>query len=155
MIKFKNTGPKISESAIQDFEKTIGFALPPSYRNFLLEFNGGQPIPEFFSVPDWSGSASLVNDLWGILPGKWNDLADNIELFSGRFPEGFFSIARDPGDNQILISLDGDTYGKIFFWDHENEPNYDAQYLEDYKNTYFLANDFKEFLNKLKQENEL
>ncbi|MBC7919943.1 MAG: SMI1/KNR4 family protein, partial [Ferruginibacter sp.] len=40
----------VSESDINKLENTLGLKLPPIYRNFLLKYNGGEPIPDGLQV---------------------------------------------------------------------------------------------------------
>lgn len=155
MITMSNTKPNLSETEISKFEKSVGFNLPESYREFLLMYNGGKPTPKYFVIPEWEEPYSLINDFWRISPGEWDDLQEQVELFEGRFPQGFISIARDPGDNQVLLGLIDEYRGKVYFWDHENEGNSNSKNPEDYGNIYLLSNSFEGFINQLKDENEL
>ena len=156
-IEMTDVGPKLSEEELAKFEEQIGFTLPISYRKFLLAYNGGNPSPYFYVVPKWHYQQSLVNEFNGIDPDGEHiiDLRETIELLASRLPKGFIPIAGDPGGNCVLISLDGPTYGKIYFWDHENEPEDCTENLSDYANIYWLADDFEDFLNNLKEEHEL
>jgi hypothetical protein len=154
--KITNLGPKLSEAELVKFEEQIGFTLPESYRNFLLVYNGGEPSPYFHKVPKWHFQQSLVVEFKGIDPcSEYVDLGEAIELLQDRLPKGFIPIGGDPGGNYVLISLDGSTRGKIYFWDHEDEPEDCTENLSDYPNIYWLADDFKNFLNNLKEEDEL
>lgn len=154
-LTLRMTGPKLTEKEIADFEKRIGCSLPTSYRQFLMAFNGGRPNKKFFLIEGWLEPTSLVNDFYGLVPGKSNNLDEGIATLKGRLPKGFISIADDPGGDQILISLDGETRGSVYFWDHENEPDDPSDNINDYSNMYMLADDFGEFLNALRDENEL
>ena len=44
-LKLHDTQQAPSESDIASFEKQIGIQIPPSYRAFLLQHNGGIPEP--------------------------------------------------------------------------------------------------------------
>ena len=149
-MEMKNTGPNLSKDDLKQFEKRIDFLLPGSYREFLLQFNGGRPNPYHFFVPNWRHQRSLVNDFNGIVPGKYNDLEEDIGVLEDRLPKGFIPIADDPGGNRILLGLHGPTQGKIYFWDHENEPEDPTDNLEDYSNIYLLADNFADFLKSLR-----
>lgn len=162
-VQFSNIGQAIKELDLFELEKRVGAALPADYRHFLLLHNGGQPEPSDFLVPGWRFMASLVNEFDGIKVLENQDVEDdnsvdllwNIEVFEDRLPKNFLFIGRDPGGNGILLSLHPDTYGKIYFWDHENEPEEGLEDLADYPNIYFLANSFTEFLDSLKTEEEI
>jgi hypothetical protein len=155
-IQMTKKGIALSEVDLVNFEKNIGYVLPDPYRKFILTYNGGEPSPYYFKVPQWRYQQSLVNELKGINPGGASvDITKVIDLMDGRLPKAFIPIGDDPGGNLILIGLDGATRGKIYFFDHENEPIDPMDKLEDYPNIYFLANDFDSFLNSLRHENEL
>lgn len=147
-------GPRLSETDITQVEARVGWSLPEAYRVFLLIFNGGRPEPSDFSVPQWHYQASLVNDFSGIIPGRYNDIEKNIEILGYRLPNGFIPIADDPGGNAILLSLHGPTRGKVYFWDHENEPNEYTDDVRDYPNIYLVADDFISFLHMLRDADE-
>jgi hypothetical protein len=154
MIK---TGPPLNESDLDGFEKTIGYDLPSDYRQFLLKYNGAKPVPDFFQVPGWQYEESYVSQLKGLLKEKDEkkvDLARLNDLLDGRLPKGFIAIGSDPGGNQILLSLAGETKGNVYFFDHENEPDDATDDLEDYPNIFLVANSFTEFLNNLTPDSE-
>ena len=110
IIKITDVGPKLSKEALAKFEEQIGFTLTPTYRKFLVTYNGGNPNPYFYRIPKWHYQQSLVNELNGIDPsGEYVvDLQETIELLENRLPKGFIPIAGDPGGNYVLISLDMD-----------------------------------------------
>lgn len=155
-IEMADVGPKLTEKELTKFEKQIGFALPTAYRKFIIVYNGGNPSPNYFTIPEWHYQQSFVTEFKGIDPrSEYVDLVEAIELLEDRLPKRFIPIAGDPGGNYILLSLSGPTRGKIYFWDHENEPENYTENLADYPNIYWLADDFEDFLNNLKEEDEL
>ncbi|MBS1656290.1 MAG: SMI1/KNR4 family protein, partial [Bacteroidetes bacterium] len=52
MIEKKREFGAIQEIELNDFEKENGILLPDDYKKFLLEFNGGKPIPNRNTNPD-------------------------------------------------------------------------------------------------------
>lgn len=155
-MEIKKSRKTITEAELVNFEEKIGHALPPAYRKFILTYNGGEPNPYYFKVPNWKYKQSLVNQLKGIDPGgSYVDLEEVNELLAGRLPDNFIAIGDDPGGNMILTGLEGASKGKIYFFDHENEPDDADGKLESYPNIYFLADDFDTFITNLKNENEL
>ena len=152
-INMTRTGPEISNKEVTDLEERIQYKLPQEYKNFLLRYNGGEPAPYFFSVPDWEYKQSLVSELKGINPNSVGlDLVRIFEIKQYDLPKGVISIGSDPGGNLILINL---INGKIYFWDHENVPNDTDKRIDEFHNVYFLSNSFNQFINSLKYENEL
>ncbi|MEK8215206.1 MULTISPECIES: SMI1/KNR4 family protein [unclassified Paenibacillus] len=58
-------------------------------------------------------------------------------------PEGFISIASDPGGNEICIGISENYFGKIYFWMHDMESD------EEMENMIFLKNSFNDFFDNL------
>jgi len=59
-------------------------------------------------------------------------------------------IMDDPFGNAICLAVRGDGKGKVYFWDHENEPSdgWDGS-VEGAGNVQLLANSFSEFVRRL------
>lgn len=152
-INMTKVGSEISEKDIIHLEEITGYTLPDTYKQFLLKYNGGEPNPYFFLVPDWKYGQSLVSEFKGIDPNRVGlDLLEIIDIKQFDLPKGVIPIGGDPGGNLILIDL---KTGKIYFWDHENVPNELNDKIEEFRNAYFLANTFYEFVANLKKESEL
>lgn len=149
-MKIENSYPKISRQQIADFESRQGLSLPQSYKEFLLNVNGGEPVPNEFEVPNWSGESSMVQAFYGIHAGEYDNLAEKIAMFQDRLPEGFLPIASDPGGNLLCLGTKGDDEGRIYFWDHEDELDKNGLSKKDFSNMYRVANDINEFLDKLR-----
>lgn len=147
-------GQALDEKTLSAFEKETGYEMPDQYREFLLKYNGGKPVPKYFKVPGYPYEQSFVRDLKH-LDGDGVDLRELNDLLKGRLPQGYLAIGTDPGGNSILLSLVSPTKGKIYFFDHENEPDEATDDLKDYPNIYLLAAGFDEFINSLKTEDEL
>ncbi|MEN1970023.1 hypothetical protein WMZ97_18355 [Lentibacillus sp. N15] len=56
----------------------------------------------------------------------------------------------DPDGNAICLDTKEPYYEKIYYWDHEQEPDNPNNMI----NMYFLANDINEFLDKLYEDDE-
>jgi len=153
-MEITKKGQAINEAELANFESKIGYTLPVEYREFLLLYNGGKPIPDFFKVPEWQYEETYVTELKGLANGKPVDLSELFDLLDGRLPKGFIAIGSDPGGNQILLSLSNDKRGQVYFFDHENEPDDATDNVEDYPNIYLVANSFNEFLKNLYSNDE-
>src|SRR6478735_4682764 len=58
-----------SEADLASFERHIGHPLPPEYRGFLLEHNGGRPEPDAFLVDTgWGAQEDVVMCLFPMRP---------------------------------------------------------------------------------------
>jgi hypothetical protein len=140
------TGPDLSEEELAAFETEKSLQLPEGYRNFMLRYNGGQPVPKSFNFPE-SENGSSVGVFYRIKKDGTNSLQFVMQQFEGRMPEDLLPVAGDTFGNQICLGLEGESRGKVFFWDHEMEPLERGE--PDYANTRLLANTFDEFLDSL------
>ncbi|PDY47042.1 SMI1/KNR4 family protein [Bacillus pseudomycoides] len=141
MTKMLSENPKVSLQDIKQFEQECDVTLPKQYVDFLLEYNGGFPQESSFKISDDEGE-SLVNKFYGIGDMKSN-LGKVFEVLEGEIPEDFISIANDPAGNEILLGVNGDFQGKVYFWIHDIEPE------DEMDNMFILADSFVEFFNNL------
>ena len=144
----KSFGP-LEESLLTSYELSWDIRLPDEYRQFLLTYNGGRPIPCEFNFKG-QDSGSAIDGFLGLGGGKNYDLLKTIKLFQGRLPARFFPVACDQGGNQICLSVSGPDSGKVYFWNHEFEA--DERYgdnPETADNITLIADSFNEFLNGL------
>lgn len=139
---------KLTSKEIEHFERENRVKLPKRYKEFLLQWNGGYPEPSVFYISKEQG-VSVLNKFYSIGDID-NDLVDYIDIYEYRLPDGFIPIADDPAGNAILLGTQDPYYEKIYFWDHEEEP----QDPNDMSNMYFLANDIDEFLDRLYEDGE-
>ncbi|MCE3200953.1 SMI1/KNR4 family protein [Paenibacillus sonchi] len=143
MTRFTETNGPLSMEQIEKFESKHGISLPDQYKGFLQEFNGGRPVPKMFKISDEQGP-DIVRLFFGI-GDMYGNLDENIKIYEDRLPIGFVPIGNDPGGNVICIGTDEEFAGKIYFWDHEEEP----EDPDDMSNVYLLANSFSDFLEQM------
>lgn len=147
MIEMKESGEPLAETDIADFERDLGYSLPKDYRAFLLNYNGGVPKPDGFSLVYWGGKPEENRvSFYGL--GASVHEGDNLRwtqaCFTGRIPSELLPIGDDPGGNQICLCVRGEQSGSVYFWDHELE-----HAPPTYKNTARLATTFSEFVSSL------
>jgi len=151
MIDMLDSLGEIHPQQIDALEKTLGYSLPASYRNFLLRYNGGEPADTVFFIDDEEGE-DVIGGFYGICHEDVDNLASIYAICSGRMPKHVLPIAFDPFGNQICLSLAGDDTGNVYFWDHERE------YLDgrapDYHNLILLADSFDAFLASLRPDDD-
>lgn len=147
-VQISGSKAKLTPEKIDATEKALGVELPEPYRRFLLAHNGGRPEPADFRIA-WRGQpfapgwrVGMVGDFLEVDSGAL-DLLENRERFADRIPHGMLPVARDPGGNLVLLGLDGDRRGKVYFWVHELPAEYDER---DVDNLGFVADDFDAFL---------
>lgn len=139
MIRTIRSAPPITERDIASFEKSHGITLPPAYRRFLLETNGGRPERDLCIVPDFPPSPiARVHFFFGIGDSmECYDLAWNREVYS---PAEFLVIAGTEGGDTFCIGIASEYYNQVFFWDY---------YGDEEHRLYRVANSFEDFLNGL------
>lgn len=161
----------LSEEEISTLEQRLGSTLPESYREFVSQFGRSAfheyvdftPLQPFHDSPAvkghlgiFFGGESLTHRSYSI---NWNNAA-----YSGRLPSELLPIGGDGGGDLICLSIQGESRGKVYYWDHTNEPLDEDQYREDYgvprpseakwQNVTLIANTFDDFINRLEVSSE-
>jgi hypothetical protein len=154
-VVLESRGPEASESDIARFESQLGYKLPLDYREFLLRYNGGDPVVGVVNgrdddpdVPYQSGDAVRY---FFKLPTAAGDVDEYERLLPpaeipSELPRDVLPIAEDSGGNLFILEL-GKGAGRIRFWDHESfdEP------LEQHR---ILADSFGDFLTRFRSVEE-
>jgi uncharacterized protein (TIGR02996 family) len=52
-MRFERISGKVTEIDIGEYEQVLGAGLPPEFRAFLLNYNGGTPTPHDFKTPTY------------------------------------------------------------------------------------------------------
>jgi hypothetical protein len=138
----------LSLEQIEKFEIENNVQLTDLYKSFLLKWNGGKVTPNLFMISVEQGP-SVLNVFYGI-GDMYDNLTDFIDIMDERLPFGFIPIGDDPSGNVICLGTKNPYYDKIYFWDHEQEP----EDPNDMTNMYFLANNIDEFLVNLYEDPE-
>jgi hypothetical protein len=144
-VEFTPLFPPIHESDIEALEKQLQVRLPASYRNFLLEHNGGELSPNVFLISEREGNDNL-RYLFGIGDDEDYSISGYMEIYSGRIPDNFLAIGADDLGNLVCLSIKGDDVGKIYFWDHDWEV---VEGVPDYSNVTLVADSFSQLLEEL------
>lgn len=140
----------LSEKIISSLEIGWGFKFPKSYKLFLENYNGGIPKNRYFHFKD-SLDGSAIDTIFGIVPEKYfNAFFYYNIMYCGRIPLNTFPIAHDSFGNLILLSVKGQDYGKVYFWDHEQEADTNNGEVPGYENLTLIADSFEEFMGNLK-----
>lgn len=147
MVEISPSVESTNQHAIDLFQRFIGKRLPKDYVKFLLDYNGGSPVPDAFDFKDGTGGSS-VRYFHGLRKNADDDdLLRNIDVYKDRMPSDFLPIASDFGGNKIVIAVSGQYYGRLFFWDHENEV--DEGFIAGVENMSLIADSFSVFLSGL------
>ena len=149
-MKIEITTPKINENEIVKQEIYFKCEFPEDYKKFLLEYNGG--IPEKTLIY-FSNDGGIIDLFFGFCDDDIYGLRKNNASYLNRKPSNMMPIACDPGGNLFLMSIRGNDYGSIYFWDHEFEVEDDQE--ADYSNLTFVAKSFTDLINNLRDISEL
>lgn len=144
MYKVINRGNKISADCLTLLESFLECGIPREYKQFLLDYNGGEIEPNCF---DFNTGSSSIRYFFQINSKGISDWVKNYKLFKNRIPESFIPIGNDDGGNLILLGIKGEVRNKIYFWDHEFEK--DDEKEPDYFNLSLVADSFQGFINML------
>ncbi len=139
MKEFKPT----TESAIVEFETKYNIQLPLDYKNLLLGKIKIDGDKIFYS-----------NDVIDVVLSEFLPLMESgnsveqcyidFKIESSFLPENFIQIADDAFGNFICISVGGNDYGSIYFYDHEIFDEEDAE-----PDGILLEKDLITFMSKL------
>jgi cell wall assembly regulator SMI1 len=148
-ISVYDAKPPVGAAEIDVFEARVGVSLPRPYREWLLKHNGGQPSPSGFRYNGEVGPYTDGNVAWfyAIYDGGISNLEIEFLVYkvdANRLPQNLIPIATDPFGNQIVLSVAGADVGKVYFWDHEEEP-----IPPSYANCHLIADSFDEFIEGL------
>jgi hypothetical protein len=143
-----------SPDEVAAFEAEIGATLPDDYRQFLLRSNGGSLGDKYEVVEQYV----VIGSVGGFREGY--SLRSARACYQGtpvRIPRALVWIMDDPGGNAICLGLTGEHRGKVYFWDHDEEPyppEWDGQ-VETAGNIQLLANSFTKFVASLTRRKDI
>ena len=137
---FITRGPLLSDAEVATFEGRAGFRLPPDFRRFLLDQNGGERAsalrPEeaiaadgyprshrFFSLGAAVAAGLSVDeadDLGGEVAEAWPELLGDLELRirwcrAGGYPTELLPVAEVYQGDLLLLRLDEPDAGAVYF----------------------------------------
>lgn len=120
VIRKNNIFSKIDNNRIEQFECKIGYVLPKSYRQFLLENNVCKVFPQDFNNLNTNTHISAIyGELYGLdSPDYCNLLAIN-SYYSNFLENQYLAIGRDFGDNQICLSLNEPN--EVMYWSNQDK----------------------------------
>lgn len=144
----------ITAADVEKLEELLGTKLPSEYKYFLLSSGGGQPLNNVFRKFEFEKVIQEfpIDILFGIDDNEVaGDIFSNRAIYSDRIPSDLLTIGNDGIGNMICIGIGRDNNGKIFIWyDKERELNEPISY-RDIK---LIADDFNDFENSLRAEDE-
>lgn len=133
--------------AVVGWEERSQTQLPLPYREFILKYNGGSIYPRMFKFslqPDFEQEELLYRIY------RWDEVLSCVGSSPVNIPPEFLKIAETPGPVEVLISVHGEDFGKIYAWIRSN-----AKWGTDSnQQVYLLADSFTVFLEMLYDDSE-
>ena len=141
----------ITTEDLDALEGRLGIKIPLQYRQWLLKYNGGRPIPSGFRFKREAGpyTDSTIAWFFAVYDGKFENFETKYRFWkitTKRVPGDLVPIARDPFGNLICLSFSGDDQGRVYFWNHEEEGE---EGPATYENCHLIADSFQEFIDHL------
>lgn len=155
-IKFIECERPVSEHEIRKIEKMLDCKFPEMYKDFLVVCNGGYPSEkDFFPMLEktfYGESSGSIGRMFSTDEGEFYNLIRENNTYKSRLPKHLLAIGENGMGDLICLCMEGENYGKVYFWDH----NWEAEDGEEptYRNVHLIANSFKDFINSLYKENE-
>lgn len=141
----------INDAMINEFQSKYNIWLPNSYKEFLKQCNGGNPVINCFRTH------RLTSRFYNVIPLR--ELKSNsenrtlsLELYyiyftlGNKLPKDFLPIGLDPAKDFICVSIEGGNKGKIFLCDL-NWKNDEG--TEGFPTISLISNSFEEFIDNL------
>ena len=152
--------PPAPEKAIRSLESDLGGTLPDDYRAFLVRCNGGFCGGSLWfkgPTPEGEKADAGVHHIGGFRRESYFSIQKSVECYKGRISSDLLWIMDDPFGNAICLGVKGPHQGKVFFWDHEEEPDPDEWDggVETAGNVSLLANSFSDFVAGLQPTDEV
>jgi hypothetical protein len=153
-IPLTQTGPRVTDEDVRDFERTIGHELPPDYRAFLIDVNGGY-APSSHRVFRLRKDTTSLNSFYSLnVPDDPDDLA-SAQLYPpyplNNLPKDGIAIGYDGTGSRIVLILAGPQRAEVWFLDTLN-PDDNADVHGDWfrrSDVLRLAGSFREFVDNL------
>jgi hypothetical protein len=115
------TSETVDPRQIREFEEIVGSSLPSEYREFLHSRYEEKPVKKRFVTLDGKIESMVAR----FFPVSSDGLIGEFKewTLARQIPAHFLSIAKDPTDNRILLSLSGKDAGAVFYWSLDEEPD--------------------------------
>ena len=128
----------------------IGTRIPPSYRAFLAEQDGGEPVRSVFSFQQHDREQNdLVRLFFGIAESPNGDLVSEADIARDRLPADVLPIATDNFGNLVVLDGRDGGDGPVLFWDHEFQSDPPSE-----DDLFWVAPDLKTFLAELEEDTD-
>lgn len=139
-------------AALANLSTVAGYPIPQAYMDFLREFpdtgmfdaEGGVIVEGKERLSGNHNGWHSIAMLYAACSDKRYDLIEiaSRPAYDGDAPRYVLLIGDDVFGNAFCLDLRPDTFGKVYFWDHDNSNN-------EKQGLYLVADDFVSFVNGL------
>jgi hypothetical protein len=154
IAQVKDKAPPAPAEDLARFEAIIGQELPDDYRQFLTHCNGGYVGGRYWYQgrnPEGQEVEAGVHHIGGFRDESYFSLPRHRACYDGRIPDALLWIHDDPFGNAICLGVAGRHRGRVYFWDHENEPDEDWDgSVEMAGNITLIADSFTDYVSGLR-----
>jgi len=131
-VKFVDNNSAIFEKDIEYLEKKLGVLLPLDYKEFLLEYNGGNVYYNSFQRPlsatdEQDKCLDYFESIEGVM-NAWDNLKDYEEFIIAKV----IPIAQTLSNAFIGIGFGEENLGNIFVFDWDFGVTFQANTLKDF-----------------------
>jgi hypothetical protein len=126
-------------------EKNFRIKLPADYREFLIQYNGGDVTDGHLYVKELDEDMPMGYFFCIGIKEGFTDIIEINEEYDDDIPKKSLLIGTDAGSGFILLVNDGKNDG-IWYYDHTCFFNQSTDDL----NTYFICDTFSDFIKMLK-----
>jgi tetratricopeptide (TPR) repeat protein len=135
------------EPATRAYEKAAAIATENAgFRAALEGMKDRNPSGQYRKVE------AGVHHIGGFRDEPYFSLPWNRDCYDGRIPAALIWINDDPFGDANCLGVAGEHRGRVYFWDHENEPDEDWDgSVEMAGNLTLVANSFTEYVAGLRE----
>jgi hypothetical protein len=150
----RQANPPASQAMLDELRAYYDRPIPADYLEFLQQANGGRFAANLVRLPADAGGDTVLNRVLPADRAAKSNVYGDYELYRSmdRVPTACIAFADDPGGNAFLLSLEPESQGAIFFWDHENEPADGGARFTDFPNAHRIAPSFAAFIGALEPD---
>ena len=152
-IEIRDDRPPVSPDVLAAAETRlaeIGTRIPPSYKAFLAEQDGGKPVRNAFSFRQHDRDQDdLVRLFFGIAESPNGDLVSEADVARDRLPADVLPIATDSFGNLVVLDGREGRDGPVLFWDHEFQSDPPSE-----DDLFWVAPDLEAFLRELSEDDD-
>lgn len=145
----------VHEAKFRDIEAALGFELADELKAFYRKSDGGIFALDLVDLGD--GQSTIFNTAFSIASDEFENAVEEYEALreDNRIPRLSMPFADDPSGNYFLVSHEADTFGKVYFWDHDREMQTDGEAITDFSNMRLIAPSFGAFIASLKDSGDV